>query len=351
MFLLQDTLESIRTVLKPHHSDLVAYQQTNEGEAVTMAKMNDAFLDFNDAIKLSEGKLKEIRGSRNAVRASTRKWMSDNGHGAVNFHMQGSIAMNTAVNPIEDDEYDIDDGIYLSKYEDAPESEWPKPITAHQWVKDALASKTTSEPEDKNACVRVVYKHGYHIDVPIYVLKNGRAYLAHKRDGWVNSDAKDFQDWFSKECKPNGGQLRRIVRYLKRWKDENRAPLKGIELTILAADNYERADGRDDDALRYTVGNVIESLETSFVCRKPVAPWEDLFADASDSKKEEILTALRKLRKTLKKASEAASEKEAADKLRKELGEDFPEGDDSKRRSNNAVTASPAVLRRDGRSG
>lgn len=316
-----------------------------------MAKMNDAFLDFNDAIKLSDSKMRELRNSRDAVRASTRKWMSDEGHGAVSFRMQGSIAMSTVVNPIGDVEYDIDDGIYLKKYEDTQEGEWPKPSTAHKWVKDALASRTTSEPVDKNTCVRVVYKRGYHIDVPIYVLKGGKAYLAHKRDGWVNSDAKDFRDWFTAKCKPNNGQLRRIVRYLKRWKDESDAPLKGIELTILAADSFEQADGRDDDALRYTVGNIIDTLEASFVCRKPVAPGEDLFEGASDTKKSDVLSAFRKLRHALEKAREASSEKEAADELRKVLGEDFPEGDDSKNRSSSAITAAPAILRRDGRSG
>ena len=316
-----------------------------------MADMNDAFLDYNDAIKLSEGKRKELRDSRDAVRSSTKKWMSDNGHGAVGFRMQGSVAMHTAVNPIGDGEYDIDDGIYLKKYEDTPKSDWPKPATAHQWVKEALASQTTSDPVDKNTCVRVVYKHGYHIDVPIYVMKNGEAYLAHKKDGWVNSDAKDFKDWFAGECDEKSGQLRRVVRYLKRWKDENDAPLKGIELTILAADNFERADGRDDDALRYTVGNTIEGLEKSFTCKKPVAPGEDLFKGASETKKSDILSALRKLHDSLVKANETGSEEEAADELRKGLGDDFPQGDDSKSRANNAVTASPAVLKRDGRSG
>lgn len=316
-----------------------------------MADMNDAFLDYDDAIKLGESRRKGLTASRDAVRSSVKKWMSDNGHGVVRFHMQGSVAMRTAVEPIDDDEYDIDDGIYLKKYEDAPKADWPTPETVHQWVKKALGSKTTSDPVDKNTCVRVVYKRGYHIDMPIYVLRNGAAYLAHKTDGWINSDAKDFKSWLARECDEKGGQLRRVVRYLKRWKDENDVPLKGIELTILAADNFERADGRDDDALRYTVGNIIEALEKSFTCKKPVAPGEDLLKGASETKKSDILSALQKLDDSLWKAHESTSEEEAAEELRKVLGDDFPEVESSQGRAGNAVTASPAVLKRDGRSG
>lgn len=36
----------------------------------------------------------------------------------------------------------------------------------------------------------------------------------------------------------NDEQLRRLVKYLKAWKDYKSVPLKGIEITILVSNNY-----------------------------------------------------------------------------------------------------------------
>ena len=316
-----------------------------------MTKMHSSFIKFNDIIRLSNSKENELRVSRDAIRNTTKKWLSDNGHGSASFRMQGSISMRTAVNPVDGGEYDIDDGIYLEEFEGKPSDEWPACATVHEWVRKAVEDQTIDEPIDKNTCVRVAYKHGYHVDIPIYILKDEKAYLAHKRDGWVNSDAKEFRDWLTERCRPNDGQLRRIIRYLKRWKDENGVDLKGIELTLLAADNFTEAPGRDDDALRYTVGNIIDSLETSFSCKKPVSPFEDLLEGSSDTKKTSVLSALGKLHRALEDAHDEDDRGRAADTLRGFLGDDFPHAGSPSNKAAMATTAAPAVLKRDGRSG
>ena len=268
-----------------------------------MADMNSAFIKFGDSIKLSKAKRSELCLSRDAIRETIRSSFSDSDR-SVKFCMQGSIAMSTTVNPIDEDDYDLDDGAYLCDYEDADEGEWPSTPAAHKWVKDAVEGQTSASPKDKNTCVRIPYKHGYHIDMPIYIMKDGTAYLAHKSQGWIKSDAKEFRNWFSDKCKPNDGQLRRVVRYLKRWKDCCGVELKGIELTILAASNFNEAKGRDDDSLRYTVEDIIESLDGSFGCKKPVEPFEDLFEGFSQTKKDSVMKALRKLSSNLAFAHE-----------------------------------------------
>ena len=197
-----------------------------------MAKMNAEFKKFDGNIKLSDAKLKELRTSRDAIRKNLKEWFEDNGKGPVKFCMQGSMAMNTVVNPLGEDDYDIDDGIYLEDV-DLSAEECPAAMTVHSWVMKAVNDQTSYDPTNKNTCVRVPYAHGYHVDLPIYALDGDSAYLAHKRDGWVSSDAKDFKDWL-KEKSIGDSQLRRIIRYLKRWKDYCNVDLKGIEITILA---------------------------------------------------------------------------------------------------------------------
>lgn len=316
-----------------------------------MADLNSAFKTFDKNITLSESKRTELTTSRKAIRDTIRGSFSDKGWSSVKFHMQGSIAMNTAVNPINGDDYDLDDGVYLSDFEDAEEDTWPSYQTAHRWVRNAVEDETSSDPIDKNTCVRIPYKHGYHIDMPIYIMSNGVAYLAHKRDGWIKSDAKEFRDWFSGECKTTDNQLRRIVRYLKRWKDYKEVNLKGIELTILAVNNFEESPGRDDDALRYTVSNIIDTLDVSFSCIKPVEPKDDLLEGSSQTRIDSVMSSLRKLLEALESAKEIESDKEASEILIKVLGNSFPLLDDRTADKAFTVTSAPAVLKRDGRSG
>ena len=315
-----------------------------------MAKMNAEFKKLDDNIKLSDAKLRELRTSRDAIRDNLREWFEENRKGPVRFCMQGSMAMNTFVSPLGEDDYDIDDGIYLEDV-DLSAEECPAATTVHSWVMKAVNDQTSYDPIDKNTCVRVPYAHGYHVDLPIYALDGDSAYLAHQRDGWVNSDAKDVKDWL-KEKSIGGSQLRRIIRYLKRWKDYRSVDLKGIEITILAGEHYESALGRDDDALRYTVANVIDALDVDFACRKPVAPWEDLFEGCSDTKKRAIVSNLNALHEALMFANETDDAHEASEKLRACFGDGFPlakEEDES--RASLVSTAAPAVLARDGRSG
>lgn len=79
----------------------------------------------------------------------------------------------------------------------------------------------------------------------------------------------------------NDEQLRRLVKYLKAWKDYKSVPLKGIEITILVSNNYCVFEGHDEKSLRDTVQAIIDSLEINFACYKPVAPYENLLTDVA----------------------------------------------------------------------
>ena len=189
------------------------------------------------------------------------------------------------------------------------------------------------------------------MDVPIYIERNGRAYLANTADGWIESDAGGFVGWLNDKNSVADGQLKRIVRYLKRWKDHREVPLRGIELTILAAKNYSGANGRDDDAMRYTAERIASVLKISFSCVKPVASWEDLFDGASVTKKRAILDELDFLVAELRAAADASDQERASEHLRKVFGDDFPKGDPPSKAAGYVATSSPAVLKHDGRSG
>lgn len=325
-------------------------KQTPRNEETTMADTSSLFRKFNDRIKLTESKKEELRISRDAIRNDIKDWLLANGEGVASFRIQGSFAMNTTVNPIGNDDYDIDFGLHLNKYKDTEMLTWPEPKTVHNWVISAVTGRTSGDPINKDACVRVSYGHGYHVDIPIYIEYEGMAYLASLSKGWIPSDASGFVDWF-KDKKDDDGQLVRIVRYLKRWKDYRHVPLKGIELTILSANNFSGATNRDDDAVRYTVENISASLQANFKCVKPVAAFEDLFQDASESKINGILDEFSFLAEKLQDANDDLSQRAAANYLREVFGDDFPKESPSANASSFAVTSIPSVLKHDGRSG
>ena len=122
---------------------------------------------------------------------------------------------------------------------------------------------------------------------------NSIAYLAHKSNGWIESDPKAFTEWFQSYVNEKGQQIRRMVKYLKAWKDYKNIDIKGMAITILVCNNFSITESRDDITLLDTVTNIIDTLEDDFHCYKPVTPTdEDLFGDISVTTKNEILNGL-----------------------------------------------------------
>lgn len=314
-----------------------------------MANMNELFLTFDDKIKLTTAKSNSLKTSRDSLRKDIKSWFEDNDKNQPSFCWQGSFAMKTTINPTGENDYDMDDGVYLNGYSSEQDT-WPAPSTVHRWIKDATDDRTEQDSIDKNTCVRVVYANNYHIDLPIYIMKDEVAFLAHKSKGWTESDPKAFRDWFLSKVSSNGEQLRRIVRYLKAWKDYKSLPLKGIELTILACENIDCFENRDDKALKNTLINIISTLEDDYSCKKPVIPNEDLFEEHSETKQNDIILAFKSLKKALEEAIAERDVEKASENLILFFGSRFPKGK-ATQVANYQTTASPGVLKHDGRSG
>ncbi len=152
-----------------------------------------------------------------------------------------------------------------------------------------------------------MYAGNYHLDLPIYyVIKGQVPYLAHKGKGWIESDPREFIQWFNNKADKDG-QLKRIVRYLKAWSDYRRGELpSGLIFSILAANNISHHD-RDDMAFYKTLVNIKRSLDRNFVCDRPTTPaFENLLADYSKTNKDYFL---KQLGSFIQSAEEALDEK------------------------------------------
>lgn len=323
-----------------------------------MAVLHKEFIEFDKKIKLTEAKKSDLKNSRKGLRKQIRAWFSENKSDEIQpkFHSQGSQQMNTGNNPIvviENEEklypYDLDDGVYFIEKEEGNNrrtiSEW------HNWVHAAVENYTGKMPEKKDACIRVLFSDGHHIDLPIYYKKGDEIELAHKEDGWLEADPKAFYEWFNEH---KNTAIERITRLIKGWKnfqENNNSSLKlpsGFELSILVVDNYVEDDNLDD-SFRLTLTSISEELEKpgGFKCERPTTPdGENLFQSYSFERQSKFLEKLRCLVEDIEKAKKESNFKKATEILRDKqfgnrfpLGEDLDEKDKSKRFENCLVGA------------
>ncbi|SFW31413.1 hypothetical protein SAMN02927921_01086 [Sinomicrobium oceani] len=309
-----------------------------------MAVLNKEYINFDKEIKLNNSRKESLARSRKDIKKKIRKWFKENKPDEIQpkFHGQGSYEMNTTINPIvvydEDGnpirKYDLDYGVYFIEKEGEDNKQsiqrW------HNWVYASVEDHTSKKPIQKTTCVRVVFSDGRHIDLPIYYKKEEIIELAHKAKDWIESDPKEFYEWFNDE-KTQKYRLEAIVRCLKAWKnfrELNNSNLKlpsGFELTILATENYYDADNLDE-AFRETVRKIYDTLseDWGFKCIRPTTPkGEDVFEGYSETRRNNFLTVLKSLLDDCDKAKEEYNFKTASEILRKnQFGSRFPLGED-----------------------
>ena len=174
---------------------------------------------------------------------------------------------------------------------------------------------TTIRPIDKKSCVRLVYKSpysnatdlSYHIDLPVYGYKTNiwgetTIVIGFKgQEQWSEESNPDrFQSWFQGRCNLNRSdpqQLKRIIKYLKGWKDKNPNYPKlpdGMVLTVLAGKNYE-PHSRDDISLFNTVLQFYNKIYWWFSVIKPVEPENNLVEDLSYTQKQNFKERISKM--------------------------------------------------------
>ncbi len=325
-----------------------------------MANCDDLFQMFDEVIYVSTSRKEQLRRSRNAVRERIRQYFKAQQQVVPKFHGQGSYNMGTLVNPLEGCDYDIDDGVYLQHLGNDP-TKWPTAVTVHKWIVAATTGYTDEAPQDRNRCVRVVYKGDppYHVDLPCYVMSmydvplifdKSREKAATPPVSPYESDPSAMTEWFAERV-DEGGQLRRIVRYLKAWKDYQRdrgaGVAKGLALTILAAEIFV-TDARDDVAFTKTVGAAYTRLSANLIIRKPVTPFEDLVSSWTQKQRENFLERLVQLRDRGNDALAEEDRETAAKIWQKVLGNRFPDVEPMKEKA--LQTSAPAILGSDGRS-
>jgi hypothetical protein len=209
------------------------------------------------------------------------------------FFTQGSWAYKTLNSPAQHPQQaDVDDGCYLPL---SFVSQTKRPsiaatvffTAAEEALKPLAEEKRWKLITDKPTCIRIVIATDAHIDIPLYAIPNeefvtlakasmerygydslmeavnmaeqdawtalpaDKVLLAHRECNWMSSDPRPVKEWFLGEVEAKGEQLRRVIRYLKAfrdWKWSSGGPAS-ILLMAAAAPLFEKRDRRDDLAL------------------------------------------------------------------------------------------------------
>ena len=263
----------------------------------------DVLAYHDDEVTLPQKERTEMRERRDSNRRRLKQGLGrDEEPKPVDYRSQGSYAMRTMVQQ-PDKDYDVDDGVYF----DIDQLKGPRggdrsAADAKEMVRKAVHDDSFDRPPEKlKNCVRVYYKVGYHVDVPVYRrivdentwgAEETRIELASA--DWKVSDPLAVTDWFldaNKDQSPDnhsGGQLRRIVRLLKAfarsrpsWRDRIAT---GFMITKLVVEKYSANAAREDMALYDTMVAIRDRLRWNLEIEHPTVAGEMLTKGPDDSR-------------------------------------------------------------------
>jgi hypothetical protein len=328
-----------------------------------MADLQTQFNRFHETIKIDFDGNKPLRDKRdiilNALRTGLKKKFPTNTP-SFDFFNQGSYDMSTGTEPLEGNDYDIDVGIVFNFAKDNYD-----PVNIKKIVFDILDAAYQRKVEVKRPCVRVQYhlagEKAYHIDLAIYAkgkdffgnlnntlyIAKGKLNSLSENKLWEISEPYQLKELIKSKISDNSDrdQFRRVIRYLKRWKDYNSSfqgngRPTGIALTALCYNHFTvektlsfnsstnkiQYKYNDLQALTKIVNAIISDFTWSnkIIVQLPVRPYNNLFAKMTDNQMLIVKTQLQNFRVILNNANSDTQTTMACMRLRSVFGGDFP---------------------------
>jgi hypothetical protein len=328
---------------------------------------------FFDNLHLSADEKKQLQEARVEIRNCLREGIpailaAQGFEGEIpkpRFFTQGSWSYKTLNAPAkEPQQADLDDGVYLPmtfvKLTKRPSTASQIFFAAaEQALTPLVKKKEWTMDSGKATCIRIEISGRAHVDVPLYAipdeefillraslesrgfdsiseavtkaeldvwtaLPRDSVLLAHRKENWKKSDPRPLRDWFVGEVEVKGDQLRRIVRYLKAYRDW-RWPEGGptsILLMATAVPLFEAQHGRDDLALLNVAAGMAKSLRAGVA--NPTDQNESLTERLGAEKVEEAAVAFEGFEKFLLGALECSNPEQACAWMIEKFGNRFP---------------------------
>ena len=332
-------------------SDAITLSKTKTN---LMADLQAQFNKFHSVIKIDFDDSEQLRDKRNLIVNNLRDGLDK----LAFFHKfkyfsQGSYDLATGVESLPGQDYDIDVGIIF----DFSKISY-KPVEIKNLVHNALNTGSRTV-EIKRPCVRVQYhlnfEKSFHVDLAIYStdldlygnevnhIAKGLIGSSEDKKIWELSEPFKLKELLKAKFSDSSDrdQFRRVIRYLKRWKDYNFSSTvagkpTGIALTsccykcftpqkeyMYTSSTYKYNDLK---ALQNVVDCTINMFNYNNLIsvQLPVQPYNDLFEKMTPSQMLFMKTKLISLKSTLLDVSNDPVSFSACSKLQKVFGNDFP---------------------------
>jgi hypothetical protein len=310
------------------------------------------FKAFHDTIKLGrkDDAYSLAREKDDSIKKAIKKAFDESGYPVVEDFIQGSLAVHTGIKS-RDTDFDIDRAIVIDTA-DAPDD----PIEPKRRIKEVLDKRGFSNVRIKKPCVTADYKTlDLHIDFPVYKrsgtdyrLAVGKAGSSEDNKEWARADPKRLEAWINDDSSYIGSkrdkhdQLRRLVRYVKRWRDHQfgedvARKVYSIGLTVMIKECVspsfdENGKPCDATALSQTLTNIlsrgyfVQQLEEGCYRVKvglPVIPWRDIFDGSSVNTGTQLFNKMSRFRNKINQALAEDDEIKQCRILNEVFGDEF----------------------------
>lgn len=328
-------------------------------------------MKFNDKIRADFETKKELGEKRDIL---LNKMRNNDALPSFDELNQGSYAMCTGIEPEDDGEYDIDVALRFRVNKDDYD-----PIELKEKICEILKNHTDYGAEIKEPCITVTYKKDggakFHVDLATYIYtnkddENSQLYIAKGKDKdsqeWEEADPKGLVDYInnSVEVGEKKNQFRRVVRYLKKWKNRKfsntgHANPPSIGITLMTTDNFNYYEEDDLSSLIDVVNAIVNKF--SFVKKNEFGRCmyriflplpdslkfrlsNDIFEKMSDAQMTDFKDKLEKFKNDLVDVREEVDELEQYKKLNEIFGDDFeiPEAKNSAKKQFDYIPSSSA---------
>ena len=310
------------------------------------------FNKFHEKIKLGreDDAYKKARERDDSIKKDVSSAFAEAGYPVVQDFIQGSLGTHTGIVPISGD-YDVDRALVIED-KGAPEN----PVAPKKKTLDVLEDRGFKNAKIKKPCVTADYaSDNVHIDFIIYKRSGKQHYLAvgkensdEKNREWSGADPHGLTDWINDDgsypeddAKDVLAQFRRLVRYMKRWRDVQfsetvAAKVYSIGLTVMVKNrlrwSFSTEGARQDlRALQATVEAILDAgyfteVETGryrVQVQLPTQPWRDIFDGSSLDTGTQLYNKLNRLKEKLAEAEGLSDERKQCQILNELFGDDF----------------------------
>ena len=271
--------------------------------------LQNQFSKFHDKIKLGreDDTYRDARSKDSSILDDLRDEFKNAGYPIIETFIQGSLSTHTGIkHPVAD--FDIDRAVVIDA-DNAPDD----PVEVKKLVLKVLEKRGFKNARIKKPCVTADYMNlNLHIDIVIY-RKRGQQYelavgkLNSNAENrvWSPSEPKKLIEHINDSSQYIGSadlkirQVKRLVRYVKRWRDEKFGQNVGkkvfsIGLTLMLKDKFRPSisnDGKVSDlqSLRDTISAILNANYFQWVddgkykvnVRLPVQPYRNVFENSS----------------------------------------------------------------------